>query len=64
MKLDLVNDPFLNYRADISTSWDPFSQQENEDVEYELTGLNEKTEISCQDEDNQGNQSNFGSSIF
>ena len=25
---DLVNDAFLNYRSDISPSWDPFSQQE------------------------------------
>ena len=24
---DLVNDAFLNYRSDISISWDPFSQQ-------------------------------------
>ena len=30
---DLVNDAFLNYRSDIIPSWDPFSQQENDDVE-------------------------------
>ena len=30
---DLVNDAFLNYRSDISISWDPFSQQENDDIE-------------------------------
>ena len=31
---DLVNAAFLNYRADITPSWDPSSQQENEDVRY------------------------------
>ena len=30
---DSVNSAFLNFRADITPSWDPFSQQENEDVE-------------------------------
>ena len=45
---DLVNAAFLNYRADITPSWDPFSQQENKDVENELckTELNDETEIS------------------
>ena len=48
---DLVNAAFLNYRADITPSWDPFSQQENEDVETELyeIELNDQTEISCPD---------------
>ena len=30
---DPVNAAFLNFRADITPSWDPFLQQENEDVE-------------------------------
>ena len=52
---DLVNAAFLNYRADITPSWDPFSQQENEDVENEFSEieLNDQTEISCPDEENQ-----------
>ena len=52
---DLVNAAFLNYRADINPSWDPFSQQENEDVENELCEieLNDQAEISCSNEENQ-----------
>ena len=52
---DLVNAAFLNYRADITPSWDPFSQQENEDVENYLCKieLNEQTETFCPDEENQ-----------
>ena len=30
---DSVNAAFRNFRGDITPSWDPFSQQENEDVE-------------------------------
>ena len=37
---DLVNDAFLNYRSNISPSWDPFSQQENDNVENELSETN------------------------
>ena len=37
---DLVNDAFLNCRSNISPSWDPFSQQENDDVENELSETN------------------------
>ena len=54
---DLVNDTFENYRSDISPSWDPFSQQENDDVENELSEINEQTEIKGQDIDNWNNQS-------
>ena len=52
---DLVNAAFLNYRAEITPSWDPFSQQENEDVENELCDieLNDQTEISYPDKENQ-----------
>ena len=52
---DLVNAAFLNYRAEITPSWDPFLQQENEDVENELCDieLNDQTEISCPDKENQ-----------
>ena len=52
---DLVNAAFLNYRAEITHSWDPFLQQENEDVENELCDieLNDQTEISCPDKENQ-----------
>ena len=52
---DLVNAAFLNERAVITPSSDPFSQQENEDVENELREieLNDQTEISCPDEKNQ-----------
>ena len=53
---DLVNDAFLNYRSDISPSWDPFSQQGNDDVANELSEINEQTEISGQDIDNRNNQ--------
>ena len=53
---DLVNDAFLDYRSDISPSWDPFSQQEYDDVENELSEINEQTEISGQDIDNRNNQ--------
>ena len=52
----LVNDAFLNYRPDISPSWDPFSQQENDDVQNELSEINELTEISDQDIENRNNQ--------
>ena len=55
---DLVNAAFLYYRADITTSREPFSHQENEDVENELgeIELNDETEISCPDEENQINE--------
>ena len=55
---DLVNYAFVNYRSDISPSWDPFSQQEmlENDVENELSEINEVTEISRQYIDNQNNQ--------
>ena len=36
-----LNDAFLNYRSNISASWDLFSQQENDDVENELSEINE-----------------------
>lgn len=51
---DLVNDAFLNYRVDISPSWDPFSQQESEDVENELCGieLDEQAKRGCESDDN------------
>ena len=52
----LVNDAFLNYRSDISLSLDPFSQEENDDVENELIEINEQTEISGQVTDNRNNQ--------
>ena len=38
---DLVNVAFLNYRSNISPSWGLFSQQKNDDVENELSGINE-----------------------
>ena len=49
---DLIDAAFLNYRSDIMPSWNPFSHQENENVENELheTELNEQTEIDCSDE--------------
>ena len=52
---DLVNAAFLNYRAGITPSWNPFSRQENEDVENELCEieLTDQTETSCPDEENQ-----------
>ena len=52
---NLVNAAFVNYSADITPSWDPFSQQENEDVENELCEieLNDQAEISCPNEENQ-----------
>ena len=53
---DLVNEAFLNYRSDISLSLDPFSQQENDDVENELIEINEQIEISGQVIDNRNNQ--------
>ena len=53
---DFVNDAFLNYRSHISPSWDPFSQQENDDVENELSEINERTEIIGQDIDNRNHQ--------
>ena len=43
---DLVNYAFVNYRSDISPSWDPFSQQVmmlKNDVENELSEINEET---------------------
>ena len=62
---DLVNAVFLKYRADITPSWDPFSQQENEDVENELCEieLNDQTEISCPDEENQ-NDENYSETVY
>ena len=49
---DLVDAAFINYRSDIMPSCDPFSQQENENVENELHGIevNEQTETNCSDE--------------
>ena len=42
------------YRVDISPSWDPFSQQENEDVENELCGieLDEQAKRGCESDGN------------
>ena len=61
---DLVNAAFLNYRADVTPSWDLFSQQENEDVENELCEVefNDQTEISCPDEENQ-NDENYSETV-
>ena len=53
---DLVNDAFLNHRSGISHSWNPFSQQENDDVENELCEINEQAELSSQDIKNRNNQ--------
>ena len=49
---DLIDAAFLNYRSDIIPSCDPFSQQENENVESEFheIELNEQTETDCSDE--------------
>ena len=49
---DLVDAAFLNYRSDIMPSWDPFSQQEIENVENQLheIELKEQTETDCFDE--------------
>ena len=49
---DLIDAAFLNYRSDIMPSCDPFSQQENENVESEFheIELNEQTETDCSDE--------------
>ena len=44
--INLVNDAFLNYRVDISPSWDPVLQQEKEDIENELREFELKRE--CQ----------------
>ena len=62
---DLVNAAFLNYIADITPSWDPFSQQENEDVENELwkIELNDQTEILCPDKENQ-NDENYSETVY
>ena len=45
-------------------NWDPFSQQENEDVENELCKieLNDQIEISCPDEENQ-NDENYSETV-
>ena len=55
---DFINVAFLNYRPDITPSLGPFSQQENEDVKNESCKieLNDQTEISCPDEENQYNE--------
>ena len=55
---DIVNDTFLNYRVEISPSWDPFLQQENENAENEFfeIKLNEQTGISDDSDNNQNNQ--------
>ena len=57
---DLANNVFLNreYKVDISSSWGPFSQQENRDFESELREmeLNEEAEIICESDVNQNNQ--------
>ena len=60
--MDLVNAALINYRADITTSWDPFSQQENKNVENELCEieLNEQTEIPCPDDENQTIENHSG----
>ena len=44
-----------NYGSEISPNWDPFSQQENDDVENELSEINWQTEISGQDIDHWNN---------
>ena len=36
---DLVSAAFLNYKADITPSWDPFSQWKNKDAENELHNI-------------------------
>ena len=48
---DLVDAAFLNYRSDIMPSWDPLSQQKNENIENELhkTELNEQTGTDSSD---------------
>ena len=48
----LIDAAFLNYRSDIMPSWDPFSQQENENVEDEVHEIEliEQTETDCSDE--------------
>ena len=53
---DSVNVAFLIYRSDISPSWDPFSQKENDDAENESSEINEQKEISGQEIDNRNNQ--------
>ena len=53
---DSVNAAFLIYRSNISPSWDPFSQKENDDAENELSEINEQKEISGQEIDNRNNQ--------
>ena len=49
---DSADAAFLNSRSDTMPSWDPFSQQENENVENELheVELNKKTETDYSDE--------------
>ena len=51
-----LDDASLNYRSDISPSWDLSSQLENDDAENELSVINKQTEISGQDIDNRNNQ--------
>ena len=63
---DLIDVAFLNYRSDIMPSWDPFSQQEIENVENELheIELNEQTETDCSDETQSSLNYPEGFSIF
>ena len=49
----MLNAAFLNYRVDITPSWDPSSKQENQRGENELH--DEQTEITSSDEKNQNN---------
>ena len=63
---DLTDAAFLNYRSDVMPSWDPFSQQENENVKDELhvIELNEQTETDCSDETQRSLNYPEGSSHF
>ena len=55
---ELINAAFLSHRADITPSLVLFSQQKNADVENELCEieLNNQTEISWPDEENENNR--------
>ena len=61
---DLINAAFLSYTADITPSWNSFSEQKNKDVENELCEieLNDQIEISCPDEENQ-NDRNYSETV-
>ena len=36
----MVDEAFLHFRSDLTSSWDPFLQQENDDVNNELLQRN------------------------